>query len=95
MYDVIKERLITPEQSKSYPLKKAIQNNHYNGVLKHIFKDDKFGLIKQKDFEGQTPLRICCDFKRGKCALLILQNVQTWQERLRMIEYSGTDVSSL
>ena len=93
--DIIKDRLTIPEQSKSYPLRRAIENNHYNGVLKQIFKNDRFGLIKQKDFEGKTPLKICWENQRGKCALLILQNVYEYKERLTMIEYSGGEITSL
>ena len=93
--EIIKERLLLPEASKSYPLKRAIQYNHYNGVLKLIFTDDKFGLLQQKDYAGKTPLEICWSFNRGKCALLVLQNVSRWEDRLKMIEYSGGDTSSL
>eukprot|EP01084_Bolivina_argentea_P081729 147967_1 len=93
--DVIKERLMIPEQSKSYPLRRAIENNHYNGVLKEIFKKDQFNLIQLKDHEQKNALNRCWDSKNGKVALLILQNISSMHDRIKLIEYTGTENTSL
>merc|ERR1712154_537646 len=53
--DLLRERLIFPDQSRSYPLKRAIEHNHFNGVLENIFKNDEFNLINYKDQRQVTP----------------------------------------
>eukprot|EP01084_Bolivina_argentea_P059833 109299_1 len=93
--NTIKQRLMVPEQSKSYPLRRAIENNHFNGVLKQIFFNDKFGLIKYKDHEQKTALNRAWSAKQGKVALLILENISSKQDRLTMIQDTGNDITSL
>eukprot|EP01083_Nonionella_stella_P151407 483661_1 len=85
--DSIRERLMLPDQSNTYPLRRAIENNHHNGVLKTIFENDKyFDLIHHRDHQNMTPLNICWNIKKGKIALLILQNIQSLEKRLELID---------
>eukprot|EP01084_Bolivina_argentea_P142410 250191_1 len=91
----IKERLMLPEQSKSYPLKRAIENNHYHGVLKTIFTDNKFALITVKDHEQKSILTRCWNLKVGKCSLLILNNIKSREKLLSVIEDTTAGITSL
>ena len=92
---VIRDRLIKPDQSKGYPLERAIINNHYNGVLKLIFNGDKFNLINYRDQQQSTPLLLCWANKKGKCALLILENITNRKQLTSMIESTGSNMTSL
>eukprot|EP01084_Bolivina_argentea_P142409 250190_1 len=93
--DAIKERLMRPEQSKSYPLNRAIENNHFNGVLRTIFENDKFDLINCKDHEQKTPLTRCFASNKGKCSLLILKNIKSTQQLMTVLEDTTTGITAL
>eukprot|EP01083_Nonionella_stella_P314033 1129763_1 len=83
----LKERLVFPDQSGTYPLLRAIKNNHYNGVLKCVFNHEflQKALINDCDASGKTPLQQCWFQRKLKCALLILNTVQSEKEILKMI----------
>eukprot|EP01083_Nonionella_stella_P006032 17453_1 len=92
----IKERLVFPDQTGAYPLKRAITNNHYNGILKCIFNHKLLQkeLINYHDVFSCVLLRLCLQLKKSKCALLILNTVQSEKVFIKMIAYgSSTDIT--
>eukprot|EP01083_Nonionella_stella_P302970 1046824_1 len=83
----LKERLVFPDQSGSYPLLRAIKNNHYNGILKCIFNHELLQkeLINYCDAFNKTPLQQCWSQWKPKCALLILNIAPSEKQKIKMI----------
>eukprot|EP01083_Nonionella_stella_P255556 876990_1 len=90
----LKERLVFPDQSGSYPLLRAITNNHYNGVLKCIFRHELLQkeLINHRDAFNKTPLQQCWSQWKPKCALLILNIAQSEKQKIKMIMTSTENI---
>ena len=79
---LIKKRLVFPDSDGNYPMKLAVQKNHYYGVLRSIIDGDKLELANY-----QSPIHIahyCWDNKSAKSAMLILRNISR-QKRHKLI----------
>ena len=79
---LIKKRLVFPDSDGNYPLRLAVEKNHYYGVLRSIVDGDKLELANYK-----SPTHIahyCWSNKSAKSAMLILRNISR-QKRHKLI----------
>jgi len=86
---MIRKMLVYVDGGESYPLRQAVEKNHFNGVLKHIMaKEDELNLATYA--EAKRHIAHCWKSKSGESALLILKTMQSDEQRVRLIIRSIT-----
>ena len=84
----IREKLVFQDAGGSYPLRQAVEKNHFNGVLKDIMARDQLNLANYKDSDKRHITHWCWDSKSGQSALLILRTMKSDEARTKLIDRS-------
>ena len=84
--DSIRKRLVHQDADGSYPLRQAVEKNHFNGVLKYIMDRDQLHLANYQDAYKKHITHWCWDSRSGKSALLILKTMKSDEDRIKLID---------
>ena len=86
--DSIRDKLVFQDAGGSYPLRRAVEKNHFNGVLKYILDRDQLDLANYKDADKRHMTHWCWESKSGQSALLILKTMKSDEDRIKLIDRS-------
>ena len=86
--DSIRYNLVFQDAGGSYPLRRAVEKNHFNGVLKYIMDRDQLNLANYEDAEKTHITHWCWESKSGQSALLILRTMKSDEARIKLIDRS-------
>ena len=86
--EMLRRRLVFVDASRRYPLRLAVQKNHFNGVVKDIMEKKELDLADYQSFSSwySHVSNNCWDTKSAKSALLILINIKDKERRNKLIE---------
>ena len=85
--DSIRDKLVFQDAGGSYPLRQAVEKNHFNGVLKYIMEHQS-NLAEYKDADKKHITHWCWESKSGESALLILKTMKSDEDRIKLIDWS-------